>query len=98
LPPGELRWEVAVGEFVKAGGIVARWEDEKATAEIEARVDGIVLAILVPNGCTARRDEPIALFKDISSERPIRRQHSTMICYRFAFPNAGITLSCKRSE
>lgn len=48
---GELvSWEVAVGEQVQAGELLAVVESDKASAEVEAPVEGVLLAVYVETG------------------------------------------------
>lgn len=48
---GELvSWEIAVGEHVEAGALLAVIESDKASAEVEAPVDGVLLAVYVEAG------------------------------------------------
>jgi pyruvate dehydrogenase E1 component beta subunit len=44
------KWLVKVGDAVKAGDVIAEIETDKATMEIEAVDEGVVEAILVPEG------------------------------------------------
>jgi len=44
------KWLVNVGDEVKAGDIIAEIETDKATMEVEAVDEGVVSAILVPEG------------------------------------------------
>lgn len=45
-----VSWEVAVGERVSEGAVVAVLESDKASAEIEAPADGVLLATYVDEG------------------------------------------------
>ena len=44
------KWHVKVGDTVKSGDVIAEIETDKATMEVEAVDDGVVEAILVPDG------------------------------------------------
>jgi pyruvate dehydrogenase E2 component (dihydrolipoamide acetyltransferase) len=44
------KWHVKVGDTVKAGDVIAEIETDKATMEVEAVDEGVIEAILVPEG------------------------------------------------
>src|SRR5277367_2673764 len=44
------KWHKKVGDTVKAGDVVAEIETDKATMEVEAVDEGVVQALLVPEG------------------------------------------------
>ena len=44
------KWHVKVGDAVKSGDVIAEIETDKATMEVEAVDEGVVEAILVPEG------------------------------------------------
>src|SRR6187549_824064 len=44
------KWHVKEGDEVKAGDVIAEIETDKATMEVEAVDEGVVQAILVPEG------------------------------------------------
>ncbi len=44
------KWHVAVGDTVKAGDVIAEIETDKATMEVEAVDEGVILALLVAAG------------------------------------------------
>jgi pyruvate dehydrogenase E2 component (dihydrolipoamide acetyltransferase) len=44
------KWHVAVGDTVKAGDVIAEIETDKATMEVEAADEGVILALLVAAG------------------------------------------------
>src|ERR1700752_3752210 len=44
------KWHVKVGDTVKSGDVIAEIETDKATMEVEAVDEGVVEAILVPEG------------------------------------------------
>ena len=51
MTEGKLaRWLKSVGDMVKAGDVIAEIETDKATMEVEAVDEGILSAILVPEG------------------------------------------------
>ncbi len=51
MTEGKLsRWLKAVGDNIKAGDVIAEIETDKATMEVEAVDEGILSAILVPEG------------------------------------------------
>lgn len=63
MEQGEVvAWEVDVGEVVDSGDVVALIESEKATNEIEAREDGAVREIHLPEGGVAEPGDPIGIF------------------------------------
>jgi len=67
-----VEWKVAVGEVVAANDIVAMVESDKATFEVEALAEGVVLKRLLEEGEEGRVLEPIAYIglpgEDISLE------------------------------
>ena len=55
------KWHVKVGDQVKSGDVIAEIETDKATMEVEAVDEGVVEAILVPEGAQeVRVNTPIA--------------------------------------
>ena len=44
------KWHVKVGDNVRSGDVIAEIETDKATMEVEAVDEGVVEAILVPEG------------------------------------------------
>ena len=44
------KWHVKVGDAVKSGDVIAEIETDKATMEVEAVDEGVVDAILIPEG------------------------------------------------
>src|SRR5487761_2751702 len=51
MTEGKLsRWLKHVGDEVKAGDVIAEIETDKATMEVEAVDEGVLSAILVPEG------------------------------------------------
>src|SRR5271168_3760322 len=44
------KWHVKVGDNVKSGDVIAEIETDKATMEVEAVDEGVVEALLVPEG------------------------------------------------
>jgi len=74
MEEGEVvTWEVAEGESVETGDVIAVVESEKAANDVEAREDGVVRDIVVPEGGVAEPGEPIGIFggpdEDISDHR-----------------------------
>ncbi len=55
------KWHVKAGDTVKAGDVIAEIETDKATMEVEAVDEGVVEAILVPEGAEGVKvNTPIA--------------------------------------
>ena len=55
------KWHVKVGDTVKSGDVIAEIETDKATMEVEAVDEGVVEAILVPEGAQeVKVNTPIA--------------------------------------
>ena len=55
------KWHVKVGDSVRSGDVIAEIETDKATMEVEAVDEGVVEAILVPEGTEAVKvNVPIA--------------------------------------
>ena len=55
------KWHVKVGDKVSSGDVIAEIETDKATMEVEAVDEGVVEAILVPEGATGVKvNAPIA--------------------------------------
>lgn len=70
---GELiSWEVDVGERVEAGELLAVIESDKASAEVEAPVDGVLLAVYVEAGeeIAIEPGRPIAAIGEKEEEPP----------------------------
>jgi pyruvate dehydrogenase E2 component (dihydrolipoamide acetyltransferase) len=70
---GELvSWEVSVGEAVEAGDLLAIIESDKASAEVEAPVDGVLLAVYVEPGTEIEIEpgRPIAVIGEQGEEPP----------------------------
>ena len=58
------KWLVAPGDSIKAGQVIAEIETDKATMEVEAVDEGVVDAILVPEGSEGVKvNTPIARLK-----------------------------------
>jgi pyruvate dehydrogenase E2 component (dihydrolipoamide acetyltransferase) len=58
------KWHVKVGDAVKSGDVIAEIETDKATMEVEAVDEGVVEAILVPEGAEEIKiNTPIARLK-----------------------------------
>src|SRR6476659_354573 len=55
------KWHVKKGDAVKSGDVIAEIETDKATMEVEAVDEGVVEAILVPEGAQeVKVNTPIA--------------------------------------
>jgi len=55
------KWHVKVGDTVKSGDVIAEIETDKATMEVEAVDEGVIDALLVPEGTEAVKvNAPIA--------------------------------------
>jgi pyruvate dehydrogenase E2 component (dihydrolipoamide acetyltransferase) len=70
---GELvSWEVSVGDEVEAGDLLAIIESDKASAEVEAPVDGVLLAVYVEPGTEIEIEpgRPIAVIGEQGEEPP----------------------------
>src|SRR6201993_1031349 len=58
------KWHVKPGDKVNSGDVIAEIETDKATMEVEAVDDGVVDAILVPEGTEeVKVNTPIARLK-----------------------------------
>ena len=65
------KWNIKVGDTVKAGDVIAEIETDKATMEVEAVDEGVVEKILVQAGATGVKvNTPIALLKGEGEETP----------------------------
>ena len=59
------KWHVKPGDSVRAGDVIAEIETDKATMEVEAVDEGVVDALLVPEGTEeVKVNTPIARLKD----------------------------------
>jgi pyruvate dehydrogenase E2 component (dihydrolipoamide acetyltransferase) len=56
-----LAWHVDEGEAVEAGDLLAEVESEKAQAEVEAREDGVMRLIALPEGETCEPGDPVGI-------------------------------------
>jgi pyruvate dehydrogenase E1 component beta subunit len=62
------KWHVKPGDAVRSGDVIAEIETDKATMEVEAVDEGVVEAILVPEGAAdVKVNTPIARLKNGSS-------------------------------
>jgi pyruvate dehydrogenase E2 component (dihydrolipoamide acetyltransferase) len=59
-----LKWNVAVGDAVSAGDVVADVETDKATMELTVYDDGTIAQILIDEGATVDVGTPIALMAE----------------------------------
>ena len=58
------KWNIKVGDTVSAGDVIAEIETDKATMEVEAVDEGVVDALLVPEGSEGVKvNTPIARLK-----------------------------------
>ena len=58
------KWHVKVGDTVRSGDVIAEIETDKATMEVEAVDEGVVEALLVPEGTEeVKVNTPIARLK-----------------------------------
>jgi pyruvate dehydrogenase E1 component beta subunit len=73
------KWLVKVGDTVKSGDVIAEIETDKATMEVEAADEGVVEAILVPEGTEeVKINTPIARLKsDGNGAGPPSAQRAT---------------------
>jgi len=58
-----VSWKKAAGETVKKGEVLLEVETDKAVAEIESPVSGVLREILVPAGQTVPVGTPLALIE-----------------------------------
>jgi len=65
------KWHVKVGDAVKSGDVIAEIETDKATMEVEAVDEGVVEAILVPEGSEGVKvNTPIARLSGEGEAQP----------------------------
>jgi pyruvate dehydrogenase E2 component (dihydrolipoamide acetyltransferase) len=65
------KWHVKVGDAVSSGDVIAEIETDKATMEVEAVDDGVVEAILVPEGTeNVKVNAPIARLSGEGASAP----------------------------
>src|ERR1700692_110498 len=58
------KWHVKVGDEVRSGDVIAEIETDKATMEVEAVDEGVIEALLVPEGTEeVKVNTPIARLK-----------------------------------
>jgi len=58
-----LSWRKQEGEAVEKGEIILEIETDKAVAEVESPVSGVVQKILVPEGETVPVNTPLAVIE-----------------------------------
>lgn len=58
-----LAWKKQEGEAVEKGEIILEIETDKAIAEVESPVSGVVTKILVPEGETVPVNTPLAVIE-----------------------------------
>ena len=72
------KWHVKVGDEVKSGDVIAEIETDKATMEVEAVDEGVVEALLVPEGTEeVKVNTPIARLRgdgEAASQDTLERQ------------------------
>jgi pyruvate dehydrogenase E1 component beta subunit len=65
------KWHVKVGDEVRSGDVIAEIETDKATMEVEAVDEGVVEALLVPEGTEeVKVNTPIARLKGANGADP----------------------------
>ena len=65
------KWHVKVGDTIKSGDVIAEIETDKATMEVEAVDEGVVEALLVPEGTEAVKvNAPIARLGNGEGDAP----------------------------
>jgi pyruvate dehydrogenase E1 component beta subunit len=65
------KWHVKVGDAVRSGDVIAEIETDKATMEVEAVDEGVVEALLVPEGTEeVKVNTPIARLKGEGAGEP----------------------------
>src|SRR5215471_10751398 len=71
------KWHVKVGDEVRSGDVIAEIETDKATMEVEAVDEGVVEALLVPEGTEeVKVNTPIARLKGESESATAPPQSS----------------------
>lgn len=74
-----LAWKCRPGDHVKAGELLAEIETDKASFELEAPEDGVVVAIVVPEGKPFDRATALLRFEPRSLDgRPSDLEQSTV--------------------
>jgi pyruvate dehydrogenase E1 component beta subunit len=63
------KWHVAVGDTVKAGDVIAEIETDKATMEVEAVDEGVILALLVAAGTEAVKVNTVIATLSLDGEK-----------------------------
>jgi len=64
------RWIKQEGDAFQNGDVLAEIETDKALMELSAYDDGVILKILVPDGCEAELGAPIAITGEAGEEVP----------------------------
>ena len=83
------KWHVKVGDAVRSGDVIAEIETDKATMEVEAVDEGVVEALLVPEGTEeVKVNTPIARLKG-EGEAAQRRCHAQPASRQRRLPPAG---------
>ncbi len=84
------KWLVKVGDSVKSGDVIAEIETDKATMEVEAVDEGVVEAILVPEGTEGVKiNTPIARLSGGSDSSPAAARPQSPASPSPALPQAG---------
>ncbi|MEP6967288.1 MAG: pyruvate dehydrogenase complex dihydrolipoamide acetyltransferase [Pseudomonadota bacterium] len=84
------KWLVKVGDSVKSGDVIAEIETDKATMEVEAVDEGVVEAILVPEGTEGVKiNTPIARLSGGSDSSPAAARPQSPASPSPAPPQAG---------
>jgi pyruvate dehydrogenase E2 component (dihydrolipoamide acetyltransferase) len=69
------KWHVKVGDAVRSGDVIAEIETDKATMEVEAVDEGVVEALLVPEGTEeVKVNTPIARLKGDGEASPPQKE------------------------
>ena len=86
------KWLVKVGDTVKSGDVIAEIETDKATMEVEAVDEGVIEALLVPEGTEAVKvNAPIARIAGEVTPAPRTNPPAEPIAARSPTPAAPIS-------
>ncbi len=85
------KWHVKVGDEVRSGDVIAEIETDKATMEVEAVDEGVVEALLVPEGTEeVKVNTPIARLRG-EGEAPSASREGEGKAHDATAPRAGAT-------